>query len=204
MEERPKRNSWRQFLIVTLFWALAAGLSFVCSEIQLSEIKDTGNATDGASFLDGTLYSYDIVNYVIGAALFFGLFSLLWFFIMRGRFFKIRRCHIMGQVGCILVTLAGLFFVFGATVYTDMNATGLFGGIKEEFLEILTLIGWVLFAFLFTATGTVGGFKKERMHRREGGPHGHDGRPHGHRRMPEKPDGCDEGAHEGTDEGRFE
>ncbi|MCR5467162.1 MAG: hypothetical protein K6F11_10055 [Lachnospiraceae bacterium] len=190
MEERPKRNSWRQFLIVTLFWALAAGLSFVCSEIQLSEIKDTGNATDGASFLNGTLYSYDIVNYVIGAVLFFVLFSLLWFFIMRGRFFKIRRCHIMGQVGCILVTLAGLFFVFGATVYTDMNATGLFGGIEEEFLEALTIFGWALFALLFTLSGTVGGFSREKRMRREGGPHGHrphEGGPHNHGHRPPEP-----------------
>ena len=88
-----------------------------------------------------------------------------------------------------MATLAGLFFVFGAAVYTDMDATGLFGGIEEEFLEALTIFGWALFALLFTLSGTVGGFSREKRMRREGGPHGHDGRPHGHRRMPEKPDG---------------
>ena len=54
MEERRKNNSVRQFCIVTLFWLLAAGLSFVCSEIQVSEIRDTGESHTG-SFLNGTL-----------------------------------------------------------------------------------------------------------------------------------------------------
>lgn len=190
MEERPKRNSWRQFLIVTLFWALAVGLSYVCGEIQVSEIQDTGKSTSGASFLSGTLYSYNITNYIIGAVLFFGLFALLWFFIMRGRFPKVRRCHILGQVGCIMATLAGLFFVFGAAVYTDMDATGLFGGIEEEFLEALTIFGWALFALLFTLSGTVGGFSREKRMRREGGPHGHrphEGGPHDHGHRPPEP-----------------
>ena len=185
MEERRKNNSVRQFCIVTLFWLLAAGLSFVCSEIQVTEIRDTGESHTG-SFLNGTLYSYNLTNYIIGAVLFFGIFMLLWFFIMRGRFPKIRRCHIIGQVGCILITVAGLFGIFAATVYTDMNATGIFSGIKEEFLEALTLIGWVLFAFLFTLAGTVGGFSREKKFGREGRPH-----PHGHRppEGPHKPDG---------------
>ena len=104
MEERRKNNSVRQFCIVTLFWLLAAGLSFVCSEIQVSEIRDTGESHTG-SFLNGTLYSYNLINYIIGAVLFFVIFMLLWFFIMRGRFPKIRRCHIIGQVGCILITV---------------------------------------------------------------------------------------------------
>ena len=149
-EEMPGDwNPWKLFFRVLVFWVLAVSAAYLCCYVQVEDITETGKAKQGG-FLNGKLYRLNLANYIIGALLFVLLFLVLWHFLMRRPLRHIRRSSVPCIVACCIVTAAGIFGIFYATIMADMMSVGLFDGVEQEYLEALTLFGWPLLALIVT------------------------------------------------------
>ncbi len=144
----------RLFFRVFMFWALASGVAFLCSYVQFEDVTETDKAKVG-SFLNGTLYRFNTVNYIIGAAFFLLLFLVLWHFMMRRPLRHIRRSTAFCKLACAFLTLAGVLGILYAAVMSDMRAVGLFNGMESGWMEAATVFGWPLFALLYTIVSLV-------------------------------------------------
>ena len=149
-EEMPGDwNPWKLFFRVLVFWVLAVSAAYLCCYVQFEDITETGKAKQGG-FLNGELYRLNLANYIIGALLFVLLFLVLWHFLMRRPLHHIRRSPAPCIVACCILTAAGIFGIFYATIMADMMSVGLFDGVEQEYLEALTLFGWPLLALIVT------------------------------------------------------
>ncbi|MBO4399099.1 MAG: hypothetical protein J5795_03100 [Lachnospiraceae bacterium] len=160
MDMRPVRPL-RFFFRVLVFWAAVACAAFFACKVQFEDMKETDTVREGGLF-NGTYYDYNIVNYVIGAALFFFLFFLLWYYLMRRPIRRIAGMPTVCKVIWFVGLAAGTVGVFYATVWADLNSVHLFDGVRPKWLEPATLFGWPVIVLIFVAVKTAQAWRADR------------------------------------------
>lgn len=152
MSDKKSATSLMIIGFTILFWGLVAGLAYLCSFVQCTDLYDTGISSEGA-FFSGNLFEYNTKQYVLGLAVFAVVTVALWWVIIRNLYDAFLESSVAVKIVCAAISLVGVVAVLLLALFGEMSNVYLNDDVGPGLMFGFTMLGWPLLTLALVLIG---------------------------------------------------